>query len=89
MERMIREVYPDLRQADLFDPSYFAGRAILTPHNATVDQINAIATQQFPGAGRQYVSADTVAGYQDELPMPLDVIQSMASSGQYSYHSIA
>ena len=40
-------------------------RAILTPKNENVDKINEVIMDKFPGIGRTYLSADSVA--EDDL----------------------
>ncbi|XP_012829401.1 PREDICTED: uncharacterized protein LOC105950580 [Erythranthe guttata] len=55
LDRLIRDVYPNL---DTFmqNPDAFVGRAILTPKNDCVDELNDLLMERFPGKMKEYVS---------------------------------
>ncbi|OMP07463.1 DNA helicase PIF1, ATP-dependent [Corchorus olitorius] len=55
------EIYHDL-QNHYADSAYIKERAIVTPYNDTVDQINSHILDQIPGDARTYLSADTLSG---------------------------
>ncbi|KAL7139387.1 hypothetical protein ABFS83_09G047100 [Erythranthe nasuta] len=55
LDRLIRDVYPNL---DTFiqNPYAFVSRAILTPKNDCVDELNDLLMERFPGKMKEYVS---------------------------------
>lgn len=57
LEDLVSAIYPaiDTRQP----PQYFADRTILSPHNATVDQINNDILRRYPGEVVSFLSADS------------------------------
>ena len=52
-------VYPSLLQKHN-DPEYLKERAILTPKNELVHELNEIIMKMIPGEGRTYYSSDNV-----------------------------
>ena len=61
---LIEKVFPNI-QDGYCDKYWVARRAILTPRNDGFDKINEIIITRFPGQGKTYLSADTVA--EDDL----------------------
>ena len=60
IDKLIDKVFPDIE--DGYPEKYWvARRAILTPRNESMDKINEIIMTKFPGQGKTYLSADTVA----------------------------
>ncbi|XP_012849576.1 PREDICTED: ATP-dependent DNA helicase PIF1-like [Erythranthe guttata] len=55
LDRLIRDVYPNL---DTFmqNPDAFVGRAILTPKNDCVDELNDLLMERFAGKMKEYIS---------------------------------
>ena len=80
IEELINKVLPNIDEG-YFDKYYVLQRAILTPKNENVDQINEMITEKFPGIGHTYLSADTVA--EDELysAYPTEFLNSITLSG--------
>ncbi|XP_019240131.1 PREDICTED: uncharacterized protein LOC109220120 [Nicotiana attenuata] len=56
---IVEVVYPSLLQK-YNDPTYLKERAILTPKNEMVHELNDIIMQMLPGEGRTYFSSDNV-----------------------------
>ncbi|XP_059311363.1 ATP-dependent DNA helicase PIF1-like [Lycium ferocissimum] len=56
---IVKAVYPSLLQK-YNDPTYLKERAILTPKNEMVHELNATIMQMIPGEGRTYFSSDNV-----------------------------
>ncbi|XP_060183460.1 uncharacterized protein LOC132613457 [Lycium barbarum] len=56
---IVEAVYPSLLQK-YNDPAYLKERAILTPKNEMVHELNATIMQIIPGEGRTYFSSDNV-----------------------------
>jgi ATP-dependent DNA helicase PIF1 len=55
---MVEYVYPSLLDS-MHEPSYFQDRAILTPRNATVEEINDYMMSLIPGEEKIYLSCDS------------------------------
>ena len=64
IDGLIIKVFPNI-QDGYHDKYWVAGKAILTPRNESVDKMNEIIMTRFPGQGKTYLSADTVA--EDDL----------------------
>ena len=63
------------------DKSFIPQRAILTPLNDNVDKINEVITEKFPGDGKTYLSADSVADKDMANTYPTDFLNSMTLLG--------
>ena len=59
-DELIDKVFPQLGNIYM-DKSFISQRAILTPLNDNVDKINEVIMEKFPGEGKTYLSADSVA----------------------------
>ncbi|XP_074363652.1 uncharacterized protein LOC141704304 [Apium graveolens] len=59
MEGIVGEVYPSLLE-NYKDIAYIKERAILTPKNETVHELNDFLMNMIPGEGRTYLSSDSV-----------------------------
>ncbi|KAL0319969.1 UNVERIFIED_CONTAM: hypothetical protein Sradi_5258400 [Sesamum radiatum] len=57
--RIVETTYPNL-MADYNVPEYLRSRAILSPTNDIVDQVNSYMMSLIPGMTKQYLSADTI-----------------------------
>ncbi|KAL1290535.1 hypothetical protein AAHE18_20G137000 [Arachis hypogaea] len=66
LHKLIEEIFPNL-QSHGWDASYMVERAILTPKNHDVQQLNDIIINQFPGEERNLVSFDEVEGDANNL----------------------
>lgn len=60
------------------DPGWLAGRAIITPTNAAVDNINNVMMTRFPGEEREYLSSDSVDNH---IHYPIEFINRLTPSG--------
>ncbi|XP_021986751.1 uncharacterized protein LOC110883256 [Helianthus annuus] len=86
IERLIQFVYPsDLQR--YMDRDYFSERAILTPKNEVVHEINDRLLELFPGEPTEYLSSDSICqteqvndSFQQELYSP-DVLNGLKISG--------
>lgn len=60
LEQVLQATFPDL-QSSFRNKDYLRVRAILTPRNETVDEINDFFLSKISGDTKQYLSADTIA----------------------------
>ncbi|XP_035837189.1 uncharacterized protein LOC110944815 [Helianthus annuus] len=86
IESLIRFVYPSVLERYM-DLDYFSERAILTPKNEVVHEINDRLLELFPGEPVEYLSSDTICetekgidSFQQELYSP-DVLNGLKISG--------
>ena len=87
LETLINRVFPRIHEG--YADKYFISRcAILTPINDNVDKINDIIMDKYPGEGRTYLSADTVAEEGMQHPYPTEFLNSITLSGMPP-HSMA
>ncbi|XP_074361953.1 uncharacterized protein LOC141702153 [Apium graveolens] len=84
MEAIVAEVYPSLLE-NYKDPAYLKERAILTPKNETVYELNDFLMNMIPGEGRTYLSSDSVCKASikadDDLLYPTEFLNSLRFSG--------
>lgn len=85
MEAIVEAIYPSLLQ-NYNDPTYLKERAILTPKNEMVHELNEIIMNMIPGESRTYLSSDTVckasvATDDDELLYPAEFLNSLKFNG--------
>ncbi|WOH06885.1 hypothetical protein DCAR_0626314 [Daucus carota subsp. sativus] len=59
MKAIIQAIYPSLLQK-YNDPEYLTERAILTPKNETVHELNEMIMSTIPGESRTYLSSDSI-----------------------------
>lgn len=59
IKSIFEAVYPSLLQK-YSDPTYLEGRAILTPKNEMIHELNDTIMKMIPGEGRAYFSSDNV-----------------------------
>ena len=80
IDELIDKVFPNVENG-YADKYWIAKRAILTPRNENVDKINEVIMNRFPGQGKTYLSADTVA--EEDLcdAYPTDFLNSITLSG--------
>ncbi|XP_022030318.1 uncharacterized protein LOC110931223 [Helianthus annuus] len=86
IESLIQFVYPSVLQRYM-DRDYFSERAILTPKNEVVHEINDRLLELFPGEPTEYLSSDSICqteqvndSFQQELYSP-DVLNGLKISG--------
>ncbi|KAI9397171.1 hypothetical protein POPTR_003G004501v4, partial [Populus trichocarpa] len=82
---IVSAVYPSIRDINI-DPCYFRDRAIVTPRNATVSEINDFILNMLPGMKRIYLSTDTVCktssdGDNAEILYPVEFINQLEFNG--------
>ena len=65
-------IYPSLLD-NMYDESFFQDRAILTPKNITVEEINEYVMSLIPGEERTYLSCDTPIGTNSMSIRPDDI----------------
>ncbi|XP_011048533.1 PREDICTED: uncharacterized protein LOC105142549 [Populus euphratica] len=80
---IVSAVYPSIRDINI-DPCYFRERAIVTPRNATVSEINDFILNMLPGMKRIYLSTDTVCktssdGDNADICIPLNLSINLSS----------
>lgn len=59
IDSIVKSIYPDLDK-HIGQSSYLVSRAILTPTNETVDEINNYILQNLPGEEKAYLSSDSI-----------------------------
>ena len=79
LDSLIQRVFSNI--SDGYSDKYFVWWAILTPKNNTVDKINEIIMERFPGIGKTYLSADTIGEDDVHHVYPTDFINSLTPSG--------
>ena len=79
-DELIDKVFPQLGNIYM-DKSFISQRAILTPLNYNVDKINEVIMEKFPGEGKTYLSADSVADEDMANTYPTDFLNSVTLSG--------
>ncbi|XP_035845105.1 uncharacterized protein LOC110932942 [Helianthus annuus] len=86
IESLIQFVYPSVLER-YKDRDYFSERAILTPKNEVVHEINDRLLELFPGEATEYLSSDSICAtekgidsFQQELYSP-DVLNGLKISG--------
>lgn len=78
---LIRYVFPSFDASEERD-RLFESRAILAPHNRTVDDINADCLALFPGKEVEYRSIDTIPKDEDaQTQFPLEALNSLDPPG--------
>ena len=76
----IDEIYPDL-QENYQNADYMFDRAILTPLNKTVDQLNEMILNKCPGEEVEILSADKVVDEDEALKLPEEWLNSRTATG--------
>ena len=85
IERLAADVYPNL-ETSYHDRNYIMKRAILTPKNDTVHQLNMLLMEKIPGEAKEYLSSDSIEmdGEPDEttdLLYPTEFLNSLKFPG--------
>ena len=81
-DALIRWVFPDLAaRCAAQDIEWLSERAVVTPLNATVDEINAKVTAAFPGDEIRCVSGNACADAEDAMRYPIEYLQSLHPTG--------
>ena len=85
VENMIRSIYPDFIQ-NSSNAKYLSERAILTPTNQTVGQLNSLIVDMIPGEAVTYYSVDSAeefGGTDDDLnsAFPVEYLNSLSVPG--------
>jgi hypothetical protein len=86
---IVSAVYPSIRDINI-DPCYFRERAIVTPRNATVSEINNFILNMLPRMKRIYLSTDTVCktssdGDNANILYPVEFINQLEFNGMLSH----
>jgi hypothetical protein len=82
LDSLISFVYDDF-EINCLSTDYLSNRAILTPTNSNVDQINSKVLDMFPGATKVYLSADSVEAAEtvNSNLYPVELLNSLAPNG--------
>ena len=67
---LCRHVFNDFEQTSDIAPDNLVSKAILTPTNANVTEVNNFAIEKFPGEFTEYLSTDTALTEDDALMLP-------------------
>lgn len=81
LQHLIDAVYPDLEYLLDRDIHWHCSRAIVSPRNDTVNEINNLILQKVPGHGKIYKSIDTVCNIEDAVHYPQEFLNSLKPSG--------
>ena len=81
LENLIDAIYPDIENLVEKDFHWLCSRAIVSPRNETVDEINNIITQKVPGQVKHYKSIDTVSNIEDAVHYPQEFLNSLNPAG--------
>ncbi|KAG5251167.1 ATP-dependent DNA helicase [Salix suchowensis] len=89
VKSMVLAIYPNIEQPTL-DPTYFKDRAIITPKNITVTEINNFILGVTHGPQRIYLSSDSIDASSSEndninLLYPLEFINQLEFNGVPSH----
>ena len=74
------EIYPEL-SAHATDSDWLCQRAILAPHNETVNAINNRLLDEFPGEHSQFLSIDTALSDEESTMYPTEFLNTIEVSG--------
>lgn len=85
LEDLINAVYPGLENLLEKDFHWLCSRAIVSPRNDTVNEINNFIMQKVPGQIKHYKSIDTVTNIEDAVNYPQEFLNSLNPSGLPSH----
>uniref|UniRef100_A0A803QEU3 ATP-dependent DNA helicase n=1 Tax=Cannabis sativa TaxID=3483 RepID=A0A803QEU3_CANSA len=85
VKAIVEAIYPSLLHR-YNDPSYLKERAILTPKNEMVHELNEMIMNELPGEGRTYLSSDSICKASvntndEDLLYPVEFLQSLKFNG--------
>ena len=80
MKMFCQEVFPDI-QANINNPGWLEGRAILAPTNKEVDAINEMMKDWLTGQGIKLSSADTAENAQDSFRFNTEYLNTLRPNG--------
>uniref|UniRef100_A0A803P9K7 DNA helicase n=1 Tax=Cannabis sativa TaxID=3483 RepID=A0A803P9K7_CANSA len=85
VKAIIEAIYPSLLHR-YNDPTYLKERAILTPKNDMVHELNEMIMNELPGEGRTYLSSDSICKASvntndEDLLYPVEFLQSLKFNG--------
>ena len=75
-DELIDKVFPQVEKGYM-DKYFVSHRAILTPLNDNVDKLNEVVMATFPGEGKTYLSAESVADEDMANTYPTDFLNSV------------
>ncbi|CAF4893437.1 unnamed protein product [Pieris macdunnoughi] len=81
LENLINAVYPDNENLHEKDFHWLVSRAIVSPKNDTVNEINNLIVQKVSGQIKKYKSIDTVTNIEDTVHYPQEFLNSLNPSG--------
>ncbi|CAN1844883.1 ATP-dependent DNA helicase PIF1 [Linum perenne] len=85
LEHLIRRVYPSFHES-YQSLEYIKARAIVTPTNAVVSEVNNLLLDQIPGSSKKYYSADSLSTTNSntatlQTEYPLEFLNSLSFNG--------
>lgn len=87
LQDLINQVFPDMSFHSL-DSDFLCSRSILTTKNSTVDSVNEVMKELFPGESLTYSSADSVDDDSQSAMYPSEFLNSLTPSGLPPHHLI-
>jgi len=80
LEHLIDAIYPGLENLLERDYHWLCSKAILSPRNDTVNEINKLILEKIPGQIKHYKSIDTVCNIEDTVHYPQEFLNSLSPS---------
>lgn len=81
LDSLINAIYPDIENLHQNDFRWLCCRAIVSPRNETVNEINNLIMQKVPGEVKCYKSIDTVTNIEDAVHYPQEFLNSLNPAG--------
>ncbi|XP_046492918.1 uncharacterized protein [Neodiprion pinetum] len=77
LEILIDTIYPDIENLPERNFNWLCSRAIVSPRNDSVNQINRMIMEKVPGDFKCYKSVDTVCNIEDTVHYPQEFLNSL------------
>lgn len=85
VDELINKIYPDVHNLQGKDYKWMCDRAIVSPRNTSVDEINYEILKRVPGEEVFYKSLDTVVNIEDAVHYPIEFLNSLNPPGLPSH----
>ncbi|CAH4036392.1 unnamed protein product [Pieris brassicae] len=82
---IVDTIYPDIQNLTERNFNWLCSRAIVSPRNESVNEINKIIMENVPGEFKSYKSIDTVCNIEDTVHYPQEYLNSLNPSGLPSH----
>ncbi|XP_039969466.1 uncharacterized protein LOC120781334, partial [Bactrocera tryoni] len=85
LEILVDTIYPDIQNLTERNFNWLCSRAIVSPRNESVNEVNKIIMEKVPGEFKSYKSIDTVCNIEDTVHYPQEFLNSLNPSGLPSH----